>query len=295
MTFSGIAMTIPYHITIGGHFPEETIKEVINDTFSEVNQIYNKYNPSSELSRLNALKANEKMELSLEMTRFLQLVDRVVQATEGRFDPTIEPLQAIWKMRMEEGTLPDSLEIENLLPAIGWHHIHFQDGVFYKDHSSTSMDFGGIAKGYCVDLLAERLKKLGIHHFLVEWGGEISSFGKHPSRRSWYVGIPSPNQVGVAMRIPLRNQSLATSGDYFQTWTVQDKVYTHILHPKTLAPLEPKKGSIASSSVIADTCTMADALATTAMLFETPTLAEEWIEQMKKERLASAIWVMERL
>lgn len=298
-------MTIDYHVTIGDRLSsnkKQQVQKIIAATFQEIDDIYNKWNPHSELSRLNALAANTPYFLSPQFYRFLQRIDTLVHLSEGRFDPTIEPIQQLWKGKLDEGSCPTQEEIEALKPCIGWHTIHFTNGLFYKENAATQLDFGGVAKGLCVDLLVERLHQAGLHHLYVEWGGEIRTLGFHPSKRPWHVFIShlansDPSQA--IAHIDLIDRALATSGDYYQYWKIttdkgEKKIYCHIFNPLTLTPLEVKPGSIASASLLALDCVTADALAKVLMLFDSAEEAQEWIKNLQPQIPSLACWIATR-
>jgi thiamine biosynthesis lipoprotein len=297
--FAGIAMTVPYRILVGrdlSFLEKRKVQSLIDQTFDEVNHTYNYWNPNSEVSQLNKLKKFEKKDLSPELTAFLQTADKIVRLTEGRFDPTIYPLQKIWKLKLDKGTLPTEAEIKELLPAVGWDKIHFSEGIFWKDNDSTALDLGGIAKGYCVDLIAKKLETAGYQDIYVEWGGEILAKGRHPENRPWKIfisklGDPDPeNSIAI---VELKDEAIATSGDYLQNWTVKKESgyikYTHIIDPRTGYPLISNNHSITSTSVVAPSCVLADCLATALMI---PTQNLDWIENIKKEISGIKYWIV---
>lgn len=303
--FTGNVMTINYRILVGGTLSssqKEIIQQIIQETFLEIDAIYNKWNPDSEISQLNRLSASEWRILSPQLLSFMQRTDQLVKLTEGRLDPTIEPLQELWKNHLENGTAPQEEEIMALSPCIGWDKIRFVGGLFYKADSRTQLDLGGIAKGYCVDLLVERLNQEGFTQLYVEWGGEIRTSGYHPEGRPWRVYIsrlenPDPNQA--IARLNLINQALATSGDYFQYWTIRSAdgdplTYCHIFNPKTLQPLLVKPGSVASASLSAKDCFTADALAKVLMLFDTAEEAQHWFKHLQDTDPSLACWIITR-
>jgi thiamine biosynthesis lipoprotein len=201
--FAQNVMTIDYHITVGDPLTisqREQVQQIIEATFQEVDVIYNKWNPHSELSQLNAFPAHTPFSLSPQLNQFLLRVDALVRLSKGRFDPTIEPMQQLWKTKLEQGQCPTTQEIEALKPCIGWETLHIAHGVVYKNDGRTQLDLGGVAKGYCVDLLIERLHQIGLNSLYVEWGGEIRTLGFHPSQRPWRVFIsrlanPDPAQA----------------------------------------------------------------------------------------------------
>lgn len=293
-------MTIDYRISIGSPLSSKeihSIQELIDQTFAEVNAIYNKWNPESELSRLNKAKAGERILISSEMAKLLTLTDQIVTLTEGRFDPTIEPLQHLWKSYLTVRQIPSDEEIRKISSAIGWNKIHFHHGVFYKDHDGTSLDLGGIAKGFCVDLIVERLNSVGYPNVFVEWGGEIRASGQHPDQRPWKIfisGLGSKDPDHAIDTLALNNQAIATSGDYLQNWQVGNELYFHILDPKTLHPLKIEENSVASASVLANSCALADGLATAMMMFPNVNEANVWANKLKENQPELFFWIVSR-
>lgn len=281
-------MTIDYHITVGAILSQsETARltQIITETFAHVDQIYNCWNPESELSRLNRLEAERAVPLSPELEQFLQKTGEMVALSEGRFDPTIHSLQTLWKSSLEVGRTPSQEEIAALRPSLGWSLIHFSNGYFWKEHQSTSLDLGGIAKGHCVDLLTEHLLAAGYPNLFVEWGGEIRTAGEHPTGRPWHLFISRLEDTDPAHAIAhldLTDHAIATSGDYFQHWEAAGERFFHIFNPQSGSPMLQKRSGIASASVAAPSCALADGLATTAMLFSSVEEAERWAKKIQE-------------
>lgn len=279
----------------------QSIEENIKAVFNEIDQTYNNWNPHSEISRLNQLKAHFKVPLSSAMQDFLSRTGILVKLTNGLFDPTIQPLHALWKRKLQRGEIPSRDEIELLLPAIGWDKIHFEEQTFFKEHDLVSMDFGGIAKGHCIDLIAERLLAAGYRNFYVEWGGEIRASGKHPENRAWRVFISrlgDPNRENGIGEIELIDTALATSGDYLQNWSVKidgKRVsFSHIIDPRTSHPLPITRSSIASASILAPSCEMADAIATAVMLQNDVEDGKAWFIQLQEQLPLFDCWLHSR-
>lgn len=285
-------MTIYYRIILADDLTprqQQQTEQAIKGVFAEVDAIYNKWNPHSEVSKLNALTCRQTVSLSEELYTFLANVNTIVTLTGGLFDPTIEPMQQLWKEKLQQGLTPTAEEIAMVAPAIGWHKIHFEHGLFHKDHDAASLDLGGIAKGYCVDLLVERLNKLGFHDVYVEWGGEIRTTGKHPSGRAWAVfirNLENSDPTQAIARLDLCDQAVATSGDYLQNWSVEENrrktTYFHIIHPILHQPMKITGTSVASATVVAPSCMLADGLATAALMFPSIEESEAWLKTVQK-------------
>lgn len=302
--FYGNAMTIDYRIIVGkalSPIEKEKIDSIVQMTFKEIDTIFNKWNPESELSRLNHLKGGVSVPLSVPLYRFLVTVGKIVALTEGRFDPTIGALQTLWQRKLESGQLPSKEEISSASKGSGWHKIHYEGGIFFKDVDSLALDLGGIVKGYCVDLLTERLKLIGYADLFVDWGGEIRTSGKHPKGRPWALFIRGLDDLDSGRAIAYLNvcdRAIATSGDYLQNWTISGPdgpvTYFHIIDPTLRRPLMVTDDSIATASVMVDNCTFADGLATALMMFSSSQEAVQWIEKIKTKISPLDYWVMSR-
>ena len=174
---------------------------------------------------------------------------------------------------MKSGHIPREEELTRLFPAVGWQNIHVEGNTFWKEHELTAIDLGGVAKGYAVDLLAERLGGAGFSSIYVEWGGEIRTVGYHPEGRAWHIALSKLSTLD------LYNQAVATSGNYLQKWTINGVTYTHVIDPYTKQPLHVTDQSIREVHVIFETCTEADAVATALMLFREGTEAQRWSQE----------------
>ncbi|MGE3953788.1 MAG: FAD:protein FMN transferase [Parachlamydiales bacterium] len=245
-------MTIPYQITLGEPCNEEEVKGIITATFAEIDGSVNNWNPFSEVSALNRLAPGERMELSPELAHFLEAVGEVVAETGGLFDPTIGKVQRLWRERLEGGCCPTQEELEALRDSVGWERLHIEGLTAWKE-GPIELDLGGIAKGYAVDLIAERLSAAGYTRYLVCWGGELRGEG-----RPWKIATPDG-------RLILESGALATSGDSEQYWETAEGTYTHICHPQTLQAIKVECVG-RSTSARAPTCLRADGLATATYL-----------------------------
>lgn len=274
-SFTGVAMTVPYRILIAkplDPLEKKQVEEAISEVFSKVNAIFNKWNPRSELSFINRAEANQSIPLSIELETLLKITDRAWRLTEGRFDPTVESAQKVWRASLERGELPKDREF-----PIGWDKIVIENGHIMKKDARIEIDLGGIAKGYTLDLLLESLGMLSYTNVLIEWGGDFVAHGFRPDNQRWRVGIKGPGSDEIVESVELIDEAFATSGDYLQCWEAEQKRYCHIFDPATQAPLESVVGSLASVTVKEKSGAMADAFATALMLFPTTFAAQDWL------------------
>lgn len=292
--FSGTSMAMEWRVQIAGEIRNhDEIESIIESCFREVDHIYNSWNPHSEISKLNSLKANVAAPISIELAQFFELIDHFVRLSDYRFDPTINPLQSLWKSKLAKNQVPSKKEIAPLLPLVGWHNFKIENGRFSKKHDGTSFDLRGMYKGVAVDLVADKLIAAGYLNVYIEWGGETRAIGKHANGNPWKVWISNVKEV------ELHNQGMAMSGDFHQFWVHREAngkevTYFDMIDPKTGIPLTIEPHSIASVSVLAPNAVTADALATSAMLFPSVEKAEAWAEKVKITDPSIQFWFESR-
>ena len=109
----GIAHTLPYHIQIGkalSFHEKRKVKALIDETFAEVDRLYNHWNPHSELSKLNQALPHEKVLLSPPLFQVLVTAKNISELTQGRYDPTLGALIVSWKKHLKKRTIAPSSE-----------------------------------------------------------------------------------------------------------------------------------------------------------------------------------------
>ncbi|MBU6382974.1 MAG: FAD:protein FMN transferase [Verrucomicrobia bacterium] len=273
--FAGEAMTMPYQIIVGQSLSQQeyrAVSRVIEQTFGQVHEAFDNWNPDSEISKINRAEGETLIPLSPALQDLLTLCGEMVAVSGGRFDPTIEPLQ--------KAHTPE--EVQTLSDAIGWHHLSIHNGILKKDHPLTRLDLCAIAKGFCVDWLVERLHALGIDNLMVEWAGDFRAMGHHPEQGDWLVPINPALTVDhqPIAPLPLRNAAMATCRN------------TGLIDPLTLSPPANTPFSIVSACVIAPSCALADALATAALLFPTRKEAEKWAQEVVEKYPEVRFWIL---
>ena len=123
-----------------------------------------------------------------------------------------------------------------------------------------TIELGGIAKGFIVDEAVSYLASHGIRSGIVEAGGDLRIFGRHPKRDTWRIGVKHPRQTSDALYgiIETREASVATSGDYERYFINKGHRYHHILDPRTGYPAS----KCLSVTIVAENALSADAYAT---------------------------------
>lgn len=250
---------------------------IAQNAFNEVSQTFSVFNENSLLSDLNRngfislpILSPEDEKTSLNPLSVISCALIIAQKSNGAFDPTIEPLMALWGFRKTTrmATAPSNDVIQKTLNLVGYHHIvittnaNLSTATVSFDSPNIQLDLGGIAKGYAVDLAYERLLQAGATNFLLNLGGNIRVHGRPSrSRRHWRVAIrdpENPNQTTGEILTLSSGQAVATSGSYERFVIINGKHYSHIIDPRTGFPTKRSD----SVSVIAPTAMEADALST---------------------------------
>lgn len=239
----------------------EPIRQALAEAVERVEQQMSLWRPDSELSRLNAAPLDTWLPLSPALLRVVDAGLNVGLLSAGAFDISLgAPVQA-W------GFGPPGTATAGA-PA----HPHRRGaleldraGSRLRKHHPLALDLNGIAKGHGVDRLAETLDGFGIPAYLVGIDGEMRARGRKPDGQPWAVALEQPLHGRREVRgvVELQDAAIATSGDY-RHWVEQDgKRLAHTFDPATAAPL---RNPLASVSVIATSCMLADAWATALMV-----------------------------
>ncbi len=273
VVFSGKTMGTTYHITaITGYFNTLTgLKKKIGVRLEEINKSMSTYRKDSEISRFNAWnRVGEKFDVSEDFFQVIAVAQKIYELTGGAWDGTLKPLVDLWGFGNSKQLhrIPAAAEIQAILPDIGFNSIEISaDRYVVKRNAAVTLDFASIAKGYAVDQIAALIKTEGIGNFLVEIGGEVFASGIRKDGKKWRVGINRPQKDApfdqVYKVVNLSDKAFATSGDYRIYFEKDGKRFSHILDPKNGYPIATH---IVSVSILANTCTFADGLATAVMV-----------------------------
>jgi len=267
LVIEGRTMGTWYRVKVDGTKSEhdlERIQMAVNTALTRVNGSLNTYNPESEISSFNDYDEPGAFPLSeafMEVSRTAQLI---YEYSHGAFDPTVKELVGMWGFG-DEGVKkrPGDDQIKEALAHVGFNKLRLIENGIIKKDPKVHLDYSGIAKGYGVDVVTDELLLSGYEDILVDIGGEVKVRGK---KRHIGIAVPEENNTGKqrsAKLIVLKDIACATSGDYQQFYVENGERYTHLIDPKTGFPI---KHDVTSVTVIAESCMLADAAATAAIV-----------------------------
>ena len=269
---TGRTMGTTYHVkaVVGSFYDEADLQVKIEKRLAEINSSMSTYQADSEISRFNAQgDVGAPFPISNGFLSVMQVGQRLYGLSQGAWDPTVKPLVDLWGFGKNAGArIPSADEIAQALSQMGFDSIEMSDpGVLIKHRAGVTLDLSSIAKGFGVDQIAQILRVDKVADFLVEIGGEVVASGVRLDGAHWKVGINRPQPTAafnaVYKVLKLHNQALATSGDYRNFFEIDGVRYSHVIDPRTGYPVS---NGVVSVSIIADTCTLADGLATAVMV-----------------------------
>ena len=245
-------------------------QQEIDSVFQVLNQSMSTYIPSSDISKIN--EGDSTVVVDDMFKEVFDVSSDVHKASNGYFDPTIGVLANAWGFGPGEQIELDSLRVDSLLGYVGWGKVKLNsDNTISKEHPSIRFDFNAVAKGYAIDRLGAMLDAKGIENYLVEVGGEVLAKGTNlDSGKQWTVGIDDPQvETGRELKqiVSLEDMAMASSGNYrkFRIDPETGEKYVHTINPKTGYT---KNSNVLATSVVAKTCAVADAYATTFMAMD---------------------------
>ncbi len=272
----GETMGTRYVVTIDSASLDDggaALQKRIEARLAEINGQMSTWDKASEISRFNRSQSSDWFDVSAEFVFVVAESKRIFERTDGAFDPTVSPLIDLWGFGdRRKKIVPKAAAIETARQSIGMQHIELrtEPPALKKSLPDLQLNLSAIAKGYAVDALAALLVEQKITSFMVDIGGENRAGLPKASGDPWRSGIesplstPLPGQAQPFCRIlELNESSVATSGDYRNSFEVDGVRYSHVIDPTTGWPVKEPPAAV---SVAHQSCMSADAWATAMMV-----------------------------
>lgn len=214
-----------------------------------LDKMLNRFDPTSEVSRLNRKAFESPFEVSDELWSILNDCRKYYEMTGGIFDVTLNDFSSV---KFYEET----------------NFVSFLD-------SDVSLDFGGYAKGYALEKVKIILQNEQVENAFVDFGNSsIMALGRHPYGDSWKVSIENPFDPGKVLgEFSLEDSTLTTSGN-------TPEYSTHIVNPISGKRIETKQ----CVCVVASNARDGEVLST-ALIAATEQKKQEIISQFNVEKI----------
>ena len=266
--------------------------QIIYDGLEKCHQLFDIYNDYEGLNNLKTINDNAGGDPVAVDERIIALLldcKRYHEATGGRVNVAMGSVLHLWHVARNDGIndpthayLPDGDALKEA--AL---HTDFASIVIDEANSTVRitdpevrLDVGAVAKGWSAQYVCEQAPT----GLLVSVGGNVCATGpKDEAGTAWVVGVQDPDMGDKYLHtLYLSQGSMVTSGDYQRNYTVDGKMYHHIIDPETLYPAVYWR----SVTIVCEDSGVADMLSTALFLLplqEGKALLETWE--------AEAMWV----
>lgn len=258
----------------------------VDSLFRVIDRSLSLWDSSSTVTAFNAA-GDTFVSDDIHFRTVVALSEQLWHATDSAFDPTVLPLVKAWGLGRKGREELDTDAVLSLRRLVGMDRISIDQDwrihatwppriTYYKREPAVAFDPNGIAQGYTVDVIALFLQQKGMSNYMVEVGGEVRCSGLNDKGTAWVMQIDKPVEGDAHVQqntVPLRDRSLATSGNYRKFIEIGGKRYGHTIDPRTG---RPAMNALLSASVIADDAATADALGTALMVLG-PEDAKAWL------------------
>lgn len=184
------------------------------------------FDPKSELSRLNRDGRIEAPSADL-----VALVDHALalaQASDGAFDPTVQPIWAAWR---DADGRPDEADLARARALVDHRAVRLAPDEIRFERPGMAMTLNALAQGHAADRVAAVLRDHAVADAFVDTG-EIGVRGRRSPGRPWRVGVEEAHARDRLMgRIAVADaRFVATSADDRTFWR-PDFSEHHIVEP----------------------------------------------------------------
>jgi len=242
----------------------ERIQNEIDAILERIDSEMSTYRADSAISRFNANPSTDWIGVPKELVEVVSIARRISERSGGAFDITVAPLINAWGFGAngESDVLPTPTQLDAMREYVGYQLLDTRDdpAALRKRDPRVMLDVNGIAPGYAVDLIASRLRALGLENFMIDIGGEVLARGTNASGETWRIAVERPldTEPTPFTIVELANRSITTSGEYRHYFERDGTRYSHTIDPRSAHPIE-SRGSVA---IVGDSSAEIDAWAT---------------------------------
>jgi thiamine biosynthesis lipoprotein len=228
---------------------------------ARLDSLLSEWRQDSDVGRINTAQG----EFVVVSEETIQVIDQSLWAGKlsgGALDITFQSLGHLWRFgdaAQEVPRPPSEEQVRMALFRVDFRKVALDaPGRRVRIGVEQKIGLGGVAKGYIVDRMAERLSRAKVESFLVQAGGDLYAAGVKPGGVSWEAGVQDPRQPegNSFAKLPLTDRAFSTAGDYARAFIVDGRRYHHIIDPKTGF----SSSACRSVTIWAKTALLADAL-----------------------------------
>lgn len=238
----------------------ERASRAVETVFAREEMRFSRFRGESELSRVNQ-RAGRWTKVSPGFAALLHHSLEAAARTGGLFDPTVLPamIAAGYDRDFDEVIAGARGALHPPQPCGRWREVDLDDDLLHLP-AGVGLDFGGVAKGWTVDLAANAALAQGLPWAIVNAGGDLRFAGRTPSH-GIEVAVEDPDDRDQeALRVTLGSGALATSSITARAW---GPGLHHLIDPRIGLPAST---GVIQATVWAETCAEAEIRSKWALL-----------------------------
>jgi FAD:protein FMN transferase len=270
VTWTGQALGAPATLILN-HEDQAAARRLIQRVVSEVarlESVFSLYRQDSALAELN--RVGVLVAPPSELVSLLQASRGFWELTGGAFDPSVQPLWALYRnhfgMPDADPSGPSRTDLAQALTQVGFGSVRCdRDRIVIG--AKMALTLNGVAQGFITDRIVDMLRDAGVTSSLVDMG-EDRAIGAKANGSPWRIGLAESQDDRPDQVLEVINKAVATSsasGCRFD----QAGRFGHIL--------DPRKGHVPSIyrrvTVVAEDAATADALSTAFTLMDVESIA----------------------
>ena len=253
------------------------LHEEIKALLTSLDSSMNIANENSYISQFNSAEAGSEIEIDYHTYQVLSIAIKMFEETDGYYNPGVYYSVDLYGFGVRSNNearpydredpsveLPDNEYVtafQQLGESFAEVSTYQRDGKYYvyKPEKtvtvegrtySLAMDLGGIGKGYAIDLVDGLIDEAGFEYGYFNFGSSSQAINGSLSDDGMFeLSFQNPRKFLGAGYLTTRtaNVSISTSGDYILSYTIDGTRYSHIINPKTGAPI---RTGIATATVL---------------------------------------------
>jgi thiamine biosynthesis lipoprotein len=260
LRFRHEAMATMFEIIIPEVDADETYaSQASQAVFDEIDRLedeLSRFRATSDIWRINNLKAGQSTNIGLAANDCLSLAKAVHAESNGAFDITVGPLMNAFRNKDGTPRQPPAEEESWVRSRVGMHlfDLDSDTGSVTSHCDFLLLDLGAVGKGYALDQAASLLADWSVPNVLLNAGDStLMGLGAPPGETGWIVTVGNEEKQALL----LNNRAVSGSG-----FEVKGN---HIMNPRTMKPVPVKKERVWAS---APTAALSDALSTAFMVMD---------------------------
>lgn len=255
------------------------LHEEITGLLTSLDSSMNIANENSYISQFNSAEAGSEIEIDYHTYQVLSIAIKMFEETDGYYNPGVYYSVDLYGFGVRSNNearpydredpsveLPDNEYVtafQQLGESFAEVSAYQRDGSYFVSKPektvtvegrtySLAMDLGGIGKGYAIDLVDGLIDEAGFEYGYFNFGSSSQAINESPSKDSdgmFKLSFQNPRKLLGAGYLTTRtaNVAISTSGDYILSYTIDGTRYSHIINPKTGAPI---RTGIATATVL---------------------------------------------